>query len=203
MELLLLNGAAVVGQSLLGNVIKEAYDAIKKGHKHSYISSVLKEIDIQSDIEIIEAYLDDIKELCVSQSSSEEELNKYEGLKITTNSSGTIASSSGTIESSTVSTVSNLSTLSSVYLPNKLYEDKNNKKCYKSIIECKKKIHSLIEQIKDEIENINIKIIDNHYSTYYHNYFYRPDYEKNIENLKNLKVVLNNRFNMLIRLSNQ
>ena len=65
---------------------------------------------------------------------------------------------------------------------------------------CISHIHPLLEKIKEEIETINLKIVDQHYSKYYFYNWNATDYETNISNLKKYKLLLNKRADTLIKI---
>ena len=73
---------------------------------------------------------------------------------------------------------------------------------------CVKQIHSLIKNIDNEIEQMNLKIVDQHYSKYYYlpyipysSIWIKPDYDENIRNVKHYKQLLSERLSTLILLT--
>ena len=76
MEILLLKGAVVVGQGMVGSAIGDLYTSIKRSSHHSEFSKLLRDLDIQYDLEIVEKLLHDVShfktslhviETCTSQ----------------------------------------------------------------------------------------------------------------------------------------
>ncbi len=76
-----------------------------------------------------------------------------------------------------------------------LSDVKNKEKCH-TIDVCISHIHELIKKIKAEIESIDLKIIDQHYTYFYNK---SPNFNNNIKNLTKLKDQLNKRVNTLIK----
>lgn len=60
MELLLLNGAVVVGQGLIGSAISDLYTSLKRSPHHSEFSKLLRDLGIVDDLEIVEKLLVDV-----------------------------------------------------------------------------------------------------------------------------------------------
>jgi len=61
METALVSGVALLGKGLLSGAISDLYKTLKDSKNNSKISRILEELDIQNDIEIIEALLKDIE----------------------------------------------------------------------------------------------------------------------------------------------
>lgn len=141
METLILSGSSILARGLISTLVSEIYTNIKD-KKNDKISNIIEELDIKTDMQIIEALVNDIK----------------------------------------------------------LYEkDKHN------IIQiCIQHIYEVINSIKEEISNMNLKLINYHYkasNSYYSYYFDEPNYEENKINLKRFKEILNMRVDKLIKIS--
>lgn len=63
-----------------------------------------------------------------------------------------------------------------------------------------KHIHEIITKIKNEIEKVNLKIIDEHYSKYYFYSWSKTEYDINIKNIKFYKILLNKRVDTLFKI---
>lgn len=152
MATVIVGGMAIVSQSLISKAISDLYTSIKRTHVKGF-ASILKEINIQSDIEIIDALLKETTEA----ETPEQPLRPV--IKI-----------------------------------------------------CICQIHDLIKKIQEEIEQVNLNIIEHHYSKYNYttwfkswiNYFENPNpqpsTDEHIRNIKHYKHLLNERVETLILL---
>lgn len=146
METVIIGGIGVISQSILSKAIGDLYSTIRRT-SHKQLSNVLREINVQSDVEVIEELL---KEITNSPEMAERPIIKV----------------------------------------------------------CVKQIHSLIKNIDNEIEQMNLKIVDQHYSKYYYlpyipysSIWIKPDYDENIRNVKHYKQLLSERLSTLILLT--
>jgi len=61
METLAITGLTIAGKSLFGRVIYDTYDLVKDTAYHPEVSARLAEIDLEADLEVIEALLKQIE----------------------------------------------------------------------------------------------------------------------------------------------
>lgn len=80
--------------------------------------------------------------------------------------------------------------------------EKHEKKDCNVVNVCVKHIHKHLEDIKMEIENMNIKLINQHYSKYYLSGWRNPNYQENLDNIKTIQDKLNKRVDILIKILN-
>ena len=62
MEALAITGLTIAGRSLFGKVIYDTYDLMKDATNHPAVNAVLTEIDLESDLEVIEALVKQISD---------------------------------------------------------------------------------------------------------------------------------------------
>lgn len=60
METLAITGLTIAGKSLFGRVIYDTYELVKDTAYHPEVSAALAEIDLEADLEVIEALLREI-----------------------------------------------------------------------------------------------------------------------------------------------
>lgn len=140
METLLLNGATLIGKGIMSGAITDLYDTLKKSTNHVKYGKIVEELEIQKDIEIVEALLGDLKYTKLS----------------------------------------------------------------KAIEICVQHIHAVIKEIKDEIDKLNLKIVDHHYSSraswFRLSSWSPPNCDENIYTLQRLKRKLNGKIDMMIKI---
>jgi hypothetical protein len=61
MEALAITGLTIAGKSLFGKVIYDTYDLVKISTIHPAVNQVLSDIDLEADLEVIEALIKDIE----------------------------------------------------------------------------------------------------------------------------------------------
>ena len=183
METLIVAGlATTVGKGFLLKMIYDSYDLIKNTatHYHPYLQSVLNELDLKADLEVIESLLHQIKEDELAEFEEPEESEESE-------------------ESEELEEPEELEELEELDDP--INQIGSSKHCSRSPIQiCFKNVSEMISLIKVELENIQEEI-KNHQNKWFASWR-TPDYEEHIHNLKNHKKILDKRVNLLIKILN-
>lgn len=62
METAIVNGALLVSKGLLSSAIYDIYGLIKKSASNSYCYKLIEQLDIEADIEVVEALIEDVEQ---------------------------------------------------------------------------------------------------------------------------------------------
>lgn len=60
METIAMTGITIAGQTIFGRVIYDTYDLVKDTTSHPVVNSILGEIDLQADLSVVEALVNQV-----------------------------------------------------------------------------------------------------------------------------------------------
>eukprot|EP01098_Paradermamoeba_levis_P009888 TRINITY_DN4139_c0_g1_i1.p1 TRINITY_DN4139_c0_g1~~TRINITY_DN4139_c0_g1_i1.p1 ORF type:complete len:232 (+),score=81.23 TRINITY_DN4139_c0_g1_i1:56-697(+) len=195
MEVIATGIVATLGKGLMakavGDVVTDIYGNIKGVVKHPHLRSVMEELDLEAQLEIVEALIKEI--------SQSWELEKRQAA-LTTAATTTTSNATFINESPQVAVAEMIDAqMQKLDELKDLKELKEIKEIDNSPVTiCLKNLLSIVEQIRTEMEKINQEI-EFHNTRWLANWR-EPNYSKQIENLRKYKKVLDSRLDMLIKI---